>query len=68
MATPTLVITATLSIDPVSRAGELEALIRVTTIAAWQAGGLGGATTEGTVESEFGSGSATWQYTPNASS
>jgi len=68
MATPELVITTTLTVTPVSRSGELQALNDLIELAVHAARGAGGATTSGTVNSAFGAGSATWTYTPNASS
>jgi hypothetical protein len=67
MATPELIITATLSSAPVSRAAELEALNQICQMAIHQAVSTGGNNaTSGTVYAAFGAGSATWAFTPNA--
>lgn len=69
MATPTLAITATLSIAPVSRAGELQMLQQLTEMSVQAARAAGGASTSGTVTlPASGGSSASWTYTPNASS
>jgi hypothetical protein len=68
MATPELVITATLSTAPVSRDGELQALQQLTDMAVNAARGAGGASTSGTVNLPAAAGTASWSYTPNASS
>lgn len=70
MATPELVITATLSSAPVNRAAELEALQQLCEMAVQQARSTGGNNAQsGTVYPAFRDGSsATWAYTPNASS
>jgi hypothetical protein len=74
VATPTLVITATLNTDPVSRDGELSMLQWLTELAVTQVRGAGGAATSGTVNlpanvpGGTADGSATFAYTPNAAS
>lgn len=68
MATPELVITATLSQNPTTRQGELQALHNLVEMAVNVARGAGGASTNGTVNAAAGQGSATYTYTPNASS
>lgn len=66
MATPELVITATLNTTPVSRDGELQALQTAVEMAVQKARSAGGAATSGTVNLAHGDGSASWTYTPNA--
>lgn len=69
MATPELVITATLSTSPTSRAGELQALQSLIEQAVAAARGGGGATTSGTLSGgAISNGSVSWTYTPNATS
>lgn len=68
MATPTLVITATLNTAPVSRQSELQVLQRLCETAIHAARSTGGNNaTSGTVTEPAGVGSCTWAYTPNAS-
>jgi hypothetical protein len=74
MATPELVISATLATSPVSRAAELSMLNFLVEMAVQQAGSMGGGSTSGTVNlpaatpGASAAGSATWTYTPNAAS
>ena len=67
MATPTLVITATLNTAPVSRQSELQVLQYLSVMAREAARSTGGnKATSGTVNGASGVGSATWAFTPNA--
>jgi hypothetical protein len=67
MATPTLVITATLGSTPINRAAELQALENLCKSAVQQARSIGGNSAQsGTVHDAPGTGSATWSYTPNS--
>jgi hypothetical protein len=69
MTTPALTITAQLNSAPVSRAAELDALDQLTRMAVHQARSTGGNNAQsGTVNAAFGARSATWVYTPTASS
>ena len=68
MATPELVITATLSTSPPSRDGELSMLQTLVDMAVQVARSAGGGSTSGTVNLPAAAGSATWVFTPNASS
>jgi hypothetical protein len=69
MMTPTLTVTATLSSAPVSRTAELHALDHLCSMALQQARSTGGNHAQaGTVNAAHGAGSATWEYTPSASS
>jgi hypothetical protein len=68
MATPTLAISATLNSAPVSRNGELSMLVTLVEMVTQAAGGGAGTLTSGTVNLPAAAGSASWTYTPNASS
>ena len=68
MANATLVITATLVNGGLTRDSELEQLVRATLLAAAQSRAAGGAVTSGTATAEFASVSASYTYSPVASS
>jgi hypothetical protein len=74
MATPELVITATLATSPVSQAAELSLLQFLVEMAVAHARKHGGVLTSGTVNLPAATagasvaGTATWAYTANASS
>jgi hypothetical protein len=68
MTTPTLAISATLNSAPVTRDGELSLLQILVNMAVHAVGGGTGTVTSGTVNLPAGAGSASFTYTPNASS
>jgi hypothetical protein len=68
MANATLVITATLTNGGTTKNIEMEMLRRASELALQQAGSACGTVTSGTATAEFGSVSATFAYTPVASS
>jgi hypothetical protein len=68
MSNATLVITATLTNGGTTKDIELEQLKRASDLALQQVRSAGGGVTSGTATAEFGSVSATFAYTPVASS